>query len=919
MTFDVTGFGASIHPVSGQLSLDTAASTSATMISVTALNSAGTAKGTFDLIIQAALAPPTKIADLNDEIFDEDTGIETIDVSGVFLGDDLTFSVTGLAANIDPVSGLLSLDTATPIDAASIVVVATNAAGSASAAFKLTIEADEPPVDGAPIEVYFTSFDTDRTSDFIPSTSGISSLRFDPTATFSGDPTPGAMTWGTPGDTNSTNVIFISVDPNRTYQLLYRSTLSGTGSNTEDTSLRMQDDSGTTLWNSGDLGTGTHLVEIPASSDAAIVRFDAKIRGTIASGSSKRYSLHMLGLWDITDSGGFPQKAAKTPFFWSEKLYTGLSSRPIDFTEFFTGNITEYIYDGPEPHTWDGAVLTITPTVDTAGQGDAEDGTVTRLIYAMNGPLRAVDPQVISINVSDSTTLTPLTERTPGEDWQIEVGRPMPSFAFSRGVYGGAQPHSYTVLSKPDWVTVEDNGVCHGTPDRPTPRTPLTVQVTDALGNTLEANVQIEAVALRDRTPVRTIPSGGVIFDEIRKYASSGGVLALEEDGTYTWGNSFGAVNATQSNPTIVTGPVTAVVNGRVEIDSCIGLVFEGFTVTRSITESASKDYRAQMILGTQSSCLHINFFDLTIRGNRLDVVAPGASADAGADWENTESFVTMGVGITTGGNFPVVHRCAIENVYAGINLDNSKHFTVQDCTVRWIGVDGLTTNKSMGGVIKGNRFQEPVGNYTSYTHRDLLQTFGNNAPQPNHFCWLDNFASCSGVDLIQGHLFDQDGWGNSDKTPRNGTNYRHIYRGNTVFNSTNAHGANLEYYHDSIFEQFSILPHPDVSRTALIYLRFACQILLKDCLINGYTGSGYDSWFHLVDRENTIDMSTAEAPDFSTIFPNWANPDLAFEDPREAVINGQPPSAARFWIDPASSWNASNPKTAPSWLRDGL
>ncbi len=86
---------------------------------------------------------PVATGDLFDEVFDQNTGVQAVDVSSDFAGGGLTFSVTGAGMRIDPASGVLSVDTADPVNGEIITVIATNSGGSAQTQFLLTVESVE--------------------------------------------------------------------------------------------------------------------------------------------------------------------------------------------------------------------------------------------------------------------------------------------------------------------------------------------------------------------------------------------------------------------------------------------------------------------------------------------------------------------------------------------------------------------------------------------------------------------------------------------------------------------------------------------------------------------------------------------------------------------------------------------------------
>ena len=89
--------------------------------------------------------PPVAAMALQDDIFDIDTGLQTIDASVDFTGEALTYEVSGQQANIDA-AGLVTIDTSVALAGEEIVVTASNSGGSATSRFLITIEDPDAPV-----------------------------------------------------------------------------------------------------------------------------------------------------------------------------------------------------------------------------------------------------------------------------------------------------------------------------------------------------------------------------------------------------------------------------------------------------------------------------------------------------------------------------------------------------------------------------------------------------------------------------------------------------------------------------------------------------------------------------------------------------------------------------------------------------
>ena len=108
----------------------------------TATNAAGAAVAASPPVL-ARYEAPTATGGVFDEIFDQHTGPQLIDISVEFTGGGLTYSATGTGVSIDPATGVLSVDTTDPISDEAVTVVAANSGGSAQKQFLLTVEGED--------------------------------------------------------------------------------------------------------------------------------------------------------------------------------------------------------------------------------------------------------------------------------------------------------------------------------------------------------------------------------------------------------------------------------------------------------------------------------------------------------------------------------------------------------------------------------------------------------------------------------------------------------------------------------------------------------------------------------------------------------------------------------------------------------
>ncbi len=84
--------------------------------------------------------PPALGTALFDEIYDLDTGVQTVAAADGFVGQELHYAVSGAGATIDAGTGDISLPTDLPLDGEIITVTASNSGGTLSTTFLVTVE-----------------------------------------------------------------------------------------------------------------------------------------------------------------------------------------------------------------------------------------------------------------------------------------------------------------------------------------------------------------------------------------------------------------------------------------------------------------------------------------------------------------------------------------------------------------------------------------------------------------------------------------------------------------------------------------------------------------------------------------------------------------------------------------------------------
>jgi hypothetical protein len=114
---------------------------------VTAANSGGSASVAFNVTV--AVAAPVAVGTLPDVVYAQGSGPRTVAAAPAFSGADLRYAVTGPAGvSVDAASGIVSIPTAALISA-TVTVRASNASGSATQSFRLTVRSMATSYDAA--------------------------------------------------------------------------------------------------------------------------------------------------------------------------------------------------------------------------------------------------------------------------------------------------------------------------------------------------------------------------------------------------------------------------------------------------------------------------------------------------------------------------------------------------------------------------------------------------------------------------------------------------------------------------------------------------------------------------------------------------------------------------------------------------
>lgn len=809
---------------------------------------------------------------------------------------------------------------------------ATNSGGTVTSVATAVTTAVAPV--GTAVLVYGQSYATDRAADFQTPTAWSHA----PTLNFTADTITGAMTFGTPSANSETQFLIRPWAAGDRAEVFLRSKITGNGSNTAETFFQFRTAAGATIagGSSPTYATGEIQWDAVAPATTAFLYIGMRIRGVNAG--SRKYELHQLVVTDITDSGPTPFYTGQAPQFWAIEAPVGGTSAPLDFAASFSGTVTGYEYDGPEPHTWTGSQLRISPTAVSVETGNYR-------VYARRGPQRSFNGAKVAVWSAANTSALLEHVSLPMPDHSIEVGRGMPCIDVTRHVQGGVLPYTFVKTAGPAWVEMEPNGVCYGVaPATPAASAPLTVRVTDAAGTILDVTSNLTVIAARSRVPTHTIPAGANVAAWLLANGAPGQVVRLLDNTTYVGGGGNTAWQSTNiNNPLILLGgPGT--VCGPLDLDNIAGgIIIENINFVRSVMVDDRVDDRAQYGLRvggvnvTINDCRCEGYVDTTpivITSTTSDVPPRPRSSYTKANgvvaniiWvvHNLPEGTAYGNGFGLKAKSGVLNNCVAYRCYESFNL-TAREAAMYNCLSLEPRDDHFVISSTLGGVLYRCRAEGAFGNYTAGDHRDLLQGFGQNSPGTMRLtikdCWFDT----QGTDDVQGILHDNDAWTTSDTRITNG-NSDCWFEGN-VFLPTSFNGAHFSWFINSNFVNNVIVRHPDqtFNRSSQTVIGTPSQITFTNNLMQQFgIGANAVPFEHLVSLtgNHLLVGSRAGAVNVAggavAVFPNWANTGLVHDDPRKAVAAGQPASAARFWIDPASTWGAVNPSVGPAWLRTGL
>jgi len=795
-----------------------------------------------------------------------------------------------------------------------LVVTHQNSGGAVSRT--VTSNITVPAATGQAIIVYDQSFTTDRSADFLAPAPA--SLVHASGAVFADDVT-GAMVFGTYGANFETAVIRSAWTVGRIAEVYNIAVISGSGGNSMTRTVSFKNAGGTTLATYNLPSTNAGQFNTPAAPpNTAFCDVSFILRGlnNTSAVTPRKITIHYVGVADVTDSGPSPNYTARLPQSWADYGYTDRANPPVDFAMSFTGPITHYSYEGPEVHSWAGSVLTITPNAVVSP-------SVKRRVRAHNGALASRGFSSLWVNVQAAAPTISLNPAVIMPTvFRVEVNRPIAVMDPAYYVTGGAKPFTYSVVSgKPSWVTVEDFGTAWGiAPATAQTLSNMTIRVTDARGQFVDVVFPIEVIATRSRTPYATIAPTLDLKTAIGANKLAGRVFQLQA-GTYAMGNWYQFFQGTPEDPMIIRGVgPTTIMSGQSTFNGSGGVLFENMRFTRLTAPEKESDatlsFRKSFDM-TIYDC-EIEAYQQTLTRGDIDAVA------ATNPYQTADMFVYSGGGIHVSGVRCTMDKCTVSKVREGVTANIGAGLCIARSVVSDIGDDGINIAQSEGVVIVNCRAAGYSGNHQETEHRDCSQSHGDHLPVPKRVVLQNNFYSGKGIPHLQGWFFTNAGQaGRADWRLDDAMNGWRV-RDCIVLSGSN-YGLSFSGMYDAQFSRIVAINHPDYTGGLIgtIDHKLASKASITGAVYESLTGGAQDTylgnWSHLVTLTASVQtVGGGGATAYATIFPNWANTGLAYEDPREAVANGQPASAARFWINPAGAWSLANPNIAPSWLRTG-
>ncbi len=681
------------------------------------------------------------------------------------------------------------------------------------------------------------------------------------------------------------------------YDVIARSVLLGSGSNTADHFIRLIDAGGAVIESSADLDTGDFQVRLPAEGLApegtAYIELSWLIRGVIAAGTTRRIEIHQVLVTQLGADGSRPFKLQE-PYIRHLQGYVG-ESVSVDMVDCFQGTVTGFTNDASIPMTVQGTTLTFTPTAERAL-------SPAILIHAENSAGQSLDAAQIYLDVDPTPAVLSAASLDPGNFAQlnhqyIEPGQALFPIDSNRLFTGGLPPFTDALVSNPSWVEMPVNGLIGGRcPVGASPTsTPIVVRRTDARGHTAQYTLNVSVIAPLSRTPTH-FPANSTALNSA--CGNGGNVVQLQANTTYSFGNMYGKglTTTTAANPVIILGAPGAKVT-YLSLNTTGHYVFE----------NVAFELAADAALVSLKSARGGRFVNCSFKGFAVPV-----DLDDGI-WVKQDLFRYAGNGITSRGNsFLVLEGCSFEQFNTSFSITSANASSgIFNTTSTTVADDHAFIQQSTAVWLENVDLLGHGGNHTTGEHRDVIQLANPNQPPNRHVLLRRVFGYGDGQSQAL-FIENEDQRIASSRIPNWPGNHRDVLVEHCVFVGNAAHGISLRGMLDFTVRNCLTLGHPDenymggslpaygqlfvrqVNERGLIQNTIADKITVEVPAETANTD---------VALVNNLDLDTLPggyATNRAAMFPNYSNTAL--------------PMKQRLMLD--ATWAANNPGLGPDIVR---
>lgn len=746
------------------------------------------------------------------------------------------------------------------------------------------------------VVLYASDFETDQSSatefEYKPT-----SLYHDPDASHAGAE-DGAMVFGGEGASWEYLKMRIPAEEGESYEVVIRSAVVGSGWNSTDHFVRLIESDGTVLETTPDLPLGDNQTLIPATgtapADTAYIEIYWQLRGTVATGDTRRIEIYQVEVTQLGDDGPRPF-LDQQPYIQHHLGYVN-ETVDVDMSDAFIGSVTNYTNDAGIPMTVSGDTLTFAPT--------STQSLTSMNIYAENAAGTSVNGATIYLQVdAEPATLAVNSGLNTAIHAQlvhqyVEPGQHIFPISCDHLFSGGLPPFEYELTSAPSWVEMPVNGLVGGKcpTSASATSTSIVIQATDARNDTATYTVDLDIIATRSRTPTH-YPTNDTQFQAA--IANGGNVVQLATNTTYSWGNTYGKALSTSDteDPVIILGASGAKIS------------YGGFNNTgHFIIENVDFELTAETTLLDLKKARGVRLKNCSFTGYTVSV-----DLNDGTEWETTDTFRYVGNGLAAREDtYLVMEGCTFTDFNTAMSASvRTKSFGVFDTVSETVADDHCFFQQSTAIWMEDVELLGHEGNHTSGEHRDIVQLANPNQP-PNRQVLLRRVFGY-GDGKSQGILIEnEDQRIDSSRIPYWSGNHRDWLVEHCVFVSNSQNGiATRGNYNFEVRNCLSI-GHPDEVYSGTTDKAFG-KILVREFNQHGTFTNNISDYLDIEDQDendhtdhtysgNLVlnDLSGGYENNRTAIFPD-------FNDTTKTMKE-------RLTYD--STWATNNPNLGPDILK---